>query len=33
MYSMFAKGETIECAGRAITYLANDPNLMKKTGT
>jgi len=30
--SMFAKGETIECAGRAITYLANDPNLMKKTG-
>ena len=30
--SMFEKGETIEMAGRTIRYLANDPNILKKTG-
>jgi len=30
--SIFEKGETIECAGIAIRHLANDPNILKKTG-
>ena len=31
MGKMFAKGETIEFAGKAIVHLAADPNMMAKT--
>ncbi|XP_069113767.1 dehydrogenase/reductase SDR family member 1-like isoform X3 [Argopecten irradians] len=29
---MFEVGESIEYAGKAVSYLASDPNIMKKTG-
>ena len=32
MGKMFAKGETIEFAGKAIVHLAGDPAIMAKTG-
>jgi len=32
MGKMFAKGETIEFAGKAVVHLAADPNIMTKTG-
>lgn len=29
---MFEDAETVEMAGRAVSYLASDPNIIQKTG-